>query len=285
MNQIFKSVLLLSAVGAALSGLLLLLKPITRKAFGSTWQYYIWLLVLVIMLLPVQFDRLSKTEATPFLTSAAPSVMPVENIQPQRQDGSAQQEIPLQAPVQERNIQIRGINLNIIDVLILLWMLGSAIFLSGAVISYIRFIHILRNHSTLISCSALEYIKAKKHIKRNIRVRRTNLLTAPLMVGLIRPVLLLPDAPLEKEELNYILLHELTHFKRHDLWYKWFALLVNAVHWFNPVIYFVVRQINQECELSCDLSVIKQMSIEEKKGYMNTIIGLAARKKGGTVNV
>ena len=61
MEQIFKSVLLLSAVGTILSVALLLLKPVTKRVFGSQWQYYIWLCVLVVMMLPVSFKMPVKT--------------------------------------------------------------------------------------------------------------------------------------------------------------------------------------------------------------------------------
>ena len=51
--QLFKSLLLQSAIGAILTLVLLLLKPVTQRIFGSCWQYYIWLCVLLVMILPI----------------------------------------------------------------------------------------------------------------------------------------------------------------------------------------------------------------------------------------
>lgn len=59
--QAFKSILLMSAVGSLLSVFWLCLKPITRKVFSPRWQYYIWLTVLIVMILPVHFNVPSRT--------------------------------------------------------------------------------------------------------------------------------------------------------------------------------------------------------------------------------
>lgn len=52
MREIFKTVLMLSAEGAVLTLLLMILKPYTSKKFSARWQKYIWLAVIVCMLVP-----------------------------------------------------------------------------------------------------------------------------------------------------------------------------------------------------------------------------------------
>ena len=75
-----------------------------------------------------------------------------------------------------------------------------------------------------------------------------------------------------------VLLHELTHYKRKDLLVKWFAVLVNAVHWFNPLCYLACAALSEACEVSCDMAVTKNMTEEEQKLYMQTILHLAAER-------
>src|SRR5699024_325077 len=94
----------------------------------------------------------------------------------------------------------------------------------------------------------------------------------PLIVGLINPTLYLPEYEISDNDLNYILMHELTHYKRHDLLYKWFAMFVLSIHWFNPLIYVVSKQIDEECEISCDYEVCKNLSDNDKKYYMAMIL-------------
>ncbi len=81
-------------------------------------------------------------------------------------------------------------------------------------------------------------------------------LDSPVMTGMISPVILLPDMAFTEEELSMILRHELVHWKRRDIWYKFVLLLANAVHWFNPLVWVMARQADQDIEISCDGAVL-----------------------------
>ena len=74
--------------------------------------------------------------------------------------------------------------------------------------------------------------------------------------------------------MRMVFLHELTHYKRKDLLIKWLSLFVNAVHWFNPLAYLLCANVSEACEVSCDMEVTKNMSDEEQKVYMKTILDL-----------
>ena len=78
--------------------------------------------------------------------------------------------------------------------------------------------------------------------------------------------------------MRMVLLHELTHYKRKDLIIKWLAVLVNSVHWFNPLCYIACANLSEACEVSCDMSVTKNMSQDEQKLYMQTILDLAEER-------
>jgi len=56
MAQIFTSFLLISAIGTVLAGVLAILRPLTRKIFSANWHYYMWLVVLVVMIMPVRLN-------------------------------------------------------------------------------------------------------------------------------------------------------------------------------------------------------------------------------------
>lgn len=83
-----------------------------------------------------------------------------------------------------------------------------------------------------------------------------------MVMGLWKPVVILPDIPLENKELDMILTHKLVHLKRRDFLVKLMVLLVKTVHWFNPLVYFLSRQLNTLCELSCDEKVVREMDTE-----------------------
>jgi len=75
-----------------------------------------------------------------------------------------------------------------------------------------------------------------------VRLEESPLVNTTLLVGALRPVIVLPCGITQEECLRDILAHELTHARRHDLLYKWFAAAVTSLHWFNPLMPLVRRR-------------------------------------------
>ncbi|NYB73460.1 LCP family protein [Sedimentibacter hydroxybenzoicus DSM 7310] len=281
MSQIFTSVLLMSAVGSVLILVLLMLKPFTKKVFGSHWQYYIWLAVLIVMIIPLRIQ----------LPSAPVEISPEELSIPELQTNEVQ--IVEQEPVEASNGQnmntvetpfklsdtIKGVHAGHYNIIIYIWATGAALFFMYGLFKYGLFVNILRRSSVKISCPEMTKALKETQMKNKVNVYVTDFIDAPMMVGLFRTSMWLPNHALSEKEFHYILMHELTHLKRHDLLYKWFALAVSSIHWFNPLAHFAVKQINEECEISCDLAVTTTMNNEDKNGYMNTILNFISANK------
>ena len=156
------------------------------------------------------------------------------------------------------------IPINIVRLSGFLCLAVAALLLGYKMTRYVAFLLAIKRNS--ISDYSME------NIPKRLTVRKTELLDAPLIVGLIKPVLYLPQTEIKEEGLNYILLHELTHYRRYDLLYKWFAMIVSCVHWFNPFVYIVSKQIDEECEVSCDYEVCRKLTEPQKKDYMAMIL-------------
>ncbi len=95
-----------------------------------------------------------------------------------------------------------------------------------------------------------------------------------MLVGAFFPAIYIPCREIPDENMRMVLLHELTHYKRKDLFVKWLSVFANAAHWFNPLAYILRANIAEACEVSCDMEVTKNMSADEQKLYMQTIIDL-----------
>lgn len=67
-------------------------------------------------------------------------------------------------------------------------------------------------------------------------------------------------------------LDELTHYRRMDFLYKWLAKITVCFHWFNPSAYWVRRQINRDCEFSCDEAVVSCLNDGERRIYGSTLL-------------
>lgn len=273
MTHIFVTFLLTSAIGTILSLILLFLRPFTKKVFSAAWHYYIWLVVLAVMIFPVRFNMTeyivsdNYTEETLIITENQ-----VENIQLSDET----------SVTVEDNTHMQGVDLSpayfktaedyILDnlsAISLIWMFIATVLFFIKITGYINFKRKISKFSEPISCPEI-----KLYTKRNIRVRVSEKICTPLVTGVISPILLLPKRDFTKEQLGNILSHEITHIRRNDILYKGGVSLVKCIHWFNPAIYFISRQIGVDCEISCDLTVVENMDDREKYDYIDTILSL-----------
>lgn len=95
---------------------------------------------------------------------------------------------------------------------------------------------------------------------------------SPFLAWLGRPCVLLPAAAFAPEQLKAALLHELTHYKRRDLASKALLQLVLCVHWFNPLVYRLVRLAQQDCELACDEGVLARLDPAQRLAYGDALL-------------
>ena len=270
---IFKAFLLTSLVGTALTLLLTAIKPITRKFLSSKWHYYLWLIVLVAMIVPFRFTEPVNQQLNENITIYSP-------IQEFSRSGAEEKVLE---PEDNQLSIIESLKLYVdskAHILAMIWMAGACLLFLSKLLSYGLFMVELRKNSEVISCPEL-----KRFTDKNIITRVGDRFSSPLMVGIFRPILLLPKVSMTEEQLGNVLSHEMIHYKRKDILYKWFVCLVKCVHWFNPVIYYVSKQVDIECEISCDAAVVKDMTDEEQTRYIDTIITLLAAGKRKPVTI
>ncbi len=275
LGEIFKAFLITSLAGSALTALITLLKPLTKRVFGYSWNYYIWLAALIVMILPVRFTLPQSGAGIPVINMRTEQT---NQITTQADIADADRNVNTVNTITAVHKATDFINMivaNRMNYLAVIWLLGIAVLLIINIGGYIRLTAKIHRNSVVISCP-----EVKNYTGRKITVRTGKELSSPFMLGLFRPTLVLPDTELDETQLNNILRHETTHFKRKDILYKWFAVIVKCIHWFNPMIYYAVRQINTECEISCDLSVVSGMNDSERISYVNTILSLVS---GGRV--
>ncbi len=269
---VFTTVLLLSALGFAIVAALLLLKPVMTRFFPARLQYAAWIIAGVFMLVP--FWRFVSVDTERFIP---------EQTRTGQTETAAEEPHETAAPViiDHTPIKYREIELapekrvRLMDLLAYIWLAGAGIFMLSAAASYALFLTKRRKSSLNMEGNAvLEHVKNELKIKRRIRVRTSPEVKSPMLVGALFPVIYLPMTRLTDEQLRMIFLHELTHYRRGDLLVKWFSLPVNALHWFNPMAYLFAANVNESCEIACDMAVTRNMSDDERKLYMATILDL-----------
>ena len=268
-GELFKALLITSLAGSALAVVISLLRPVTKKLFGYSWHYYIWLCVLFVMLMPVRFN-VNTMPAPNIATQTVQTQQTVVDERPEITENVVQT-APAQKPqlLQKATVIWDRIIYNRMNILAYLWLIGAIALMLLNVVRYVRLNIKIRKNSEVISCP-----ETGAYTDRKINVRVWENVASPFITGIFRPMLILPKTELSEEQLHNILRHEMTHFKRHDILYKWFAEFVKCVHWFNPISWYVSKQIASECEISCDMSVTKNMTDSEEMSYVSTILSL-----------
>jgi bla regulator protein BlaR1 len=99
--------------------------------------------------------------------------------------------------------------------------------------------------------------------------------TTPALVGIRQPRILLPSdwqTRFTDRSLRHVLLHELHHIRHRDLLWNWAATAVQALHWFNPLVWFVVSRFQADRELRCDAGALAILSPAERLDYGHTLL-------------
>jgi len=106
--------------------------------------------------------------------------------------------------------------------------------------------------------------------------------TSPMLVGVIRPMIVLPESILARlgpDELRMILAHELVHWRRYDTWVGWLQVFVQGVFWFHPLVWLANARIRHERECACDETVLREARCD-RDGYGETIIRVLTAARG-----
>lgn len=270
MEHIFLSLLKVSVTTGILIAVVLLFSTLINKHFIAKWKYWVWLLLAVRLLIPFN----------PTISSA-----PVQIPIPQQVYGPVSM-TPRSAALAPQIVQAAPVmpnpdpaaifhELTILETLSIVWVIGIMAFFLWQMITYLRCKHQIvrwgRAAGNRRLLTVFDQLCAEMGIHTNITLLVNQHVSSPMMIGFFKSYLILPGEDYSDSDLVYILRHELVHFKRHDLLYKLLVLAANAVHWFNPAVYLLLREAGKDLEIACDEEVIRGLSSEARREYSDAI--------------
>ena len=252
-------------------------KAFFRGRTNHRWKYYIWLIIIARLLIPLTPDIsltgtiFEKTdivmeqivETTP--TDGTVNITPVEKDNYDTNDNS-----DTTFSLIHSFISVLFQNLGII------WLVVSLILLIRKITIYQGFVKYIKAGREEVS--SIELLNTLSRLGTQIGVNcpvefyTNELISSPLLIGFFRPCIILPTTNISEDDLKYTLLHELTHFKRKDMFYKWLVQITICLHWFNPLVYIMGHEISRECELSCDEEMIRTLNEKERRKYGDTLL-------------
>ncbi len=287
-----KTLLVLTLSGSGLALLLLGLRYVALRRMPSTVYYYAWLLVLLRFALPLPglipttvetraADTPVYSETTEqdyreqipvFPQNAVPAGEPIAAAESQISVQAAEMpetQTSVSAPKTTHSMDWRSPKL-----WLSVWAFGTALSLGLTVLAYLRFTIRLRHELHRPDRFTRELYASIPG--RKPALFRSNAIRTPLMFGVFSPKIIVPEREYDEELLLNILRHEITHYRRFDTLYKWVAVAILSAHWFNPLSWFIRKELNRACELSCDEMLLRSMTRREKQSYGNTLLSMAA---------
>ena len=276
MRDFLFSLFEVSLTMGAVAALLLALSPVWKRRFRPQWRYWAWLLVALRLAVPLNIPL---PQAPVTLEAPAPvelsaawvdegaegfrgvefAARPAEDLPADRQTGTSQAEGAGASPA------ATGFSLTLAEAAFAVWLAGAAGVLAVQLARYAAF----RRHTRRWSAPAGEY--------EGIPVQICALLSAPVLVGLARPRILLPEG-LTGEKRAYALAHEAAHAKRRDLWYKALLLWVCALHWFNPLVWALRRSAERDVEICCDAAALAGRDEGWRQGYGAALLSFVSAR-------
>lgn len=300
MKSIFFMIMSLSITATIMIGIIMIIKYWSIKRFSKTWHYYVWVLVVARLLIPFSFSielpvTIMNKQNNVFEAESENNTIQRDNHKEiYREDVGTNNRTYSKENNQsvdyiaKDNISSRFEGIKIVENkvtgiitqgLSVGWIIVSLGMVLYQIHKYLKYKKcIIKRNRKITNPEVLEVIQRvliELKLKNIPEIYINELVLSPVYVGTIRGMILLPNRNIPKEELYYTLYHELTHFKRKDMVYRWIVKVIVCVHWFNPLIHWMESEINHMCELSCDEAIIKKLSSKEIKQYGDTLIQAA----------
>lgn len=278
-TDVFLVFLKTSISTSVIVAVLILLSPFLNRRYASKWKYGIWMFLAMWLIIP--FSAVGgRPAAAPSQAENQDSMISKGGVDHLAGQAALPErivvELPAQVltPVSPRLPESNGITL--LDVMAYVWALGSLVFLSVHLIGYLYYKRQILQMGAGVTdaCILRQTFELKKElgIKDNLLIVKYDNVESPMILGLIKQLLVLPEEQYSSEEMFFILKHELVHCKRKDVYAKFILIVANALHWFNPVIWIMRKEAAVDMELSCDERVTRGADYAVRKAYTETLL-------------
>lgn len=277
---------------------IVLFRQLFRNKVSQRLQYGLWLLVALRLLIPIQFGQ-SDYSITALTEKIEQDSKPIQQVQQTLQEPVAgpsraelyeqllneylhKDEAPntsetpeTQKPVTpaireqiEAEVEEKITAPTLAEILTGIWIGGMGIMALWFLITNLSFLHRAKRNSTIWEGSA------------PVQVRVSPNVPTPCLVGLFRPVIYLTPASIQdKNSLNHILTHELTHLRHGDHIWSLVRCVCLCVYWFDPLVWLAAILSKRDCELACDEAALKKLGDDQRIAYGKTLLATVTQSR------
>lgn len=263
--------------------LFMMLSPLVVRRYAAKWKYWVWLFLALWLIVPVKEigGRFLNSKTAVVSEDARDTIADAEYTA-----SPIMIEIPTRMTTGILSLSEESKRtVTALDIIAVVWCLGGIAFISAHMLSYLHYRKRLMRQGMPIEdeeiAGLLSELKNELGIKGGISLWKYSRAASPMLMGFFKPVIVLPKEDYSRDELFFILKHELIHYKRHDIWLKLLLVVAKGIHWFNPVVWMMQREAVIDMEMSCDERVIKNAGYDVKKAYTETLLSTIHRQYAG----
>lgn len=277
-----------SLMGSILIVLIILVRLTFKKRLSTHCQYLIWFLLIVRLIIPYAPE--SSISIFNVFLHLNIKTWPghVIGVQTNSQaTWSTDSQLPISTTVNDADDYTHRIERSFFDsnenIVFGIWLIGALSLTIYTITLTARMRRILKNGAKVTDVGAIglfEECKLALNIKSTPVLIESSVIRSPMAAGTLRPHIILPSGivtELSQEKLRFIILHELAHLQRKDIYVNWITTLLQIFHWFNPLMWYAFNQMREDRELACDANVLSVLKPDEYKSYGDAIICLLER--------
>lgn len=153
----------------------------------------------------------------------------------------------------------------IVNYMRVIWLIGMVVMFAVVVVSNLIFTGRLMSSRKLAGKSG------------RINIYNTDAVDSACLYGVFHPAVYVNNKAGDNE---FIISHELTHYRHRDNWWALVRMLCVCIYWFNPLVWMAAHFHKEDCELFCDEAVIRNCSASERQKYGEVLLNAAARHSG-----
>lgn len=291
-----------SIMASILVGLILCIKVLFRNKLTPRWQYMLWIILIVRLVLPWSPDSSysiysvltyksddafisSQNHVVSFLSKERMQELKgIDNKQVLTQEdtytSSSTQTDQANKTQTHNNEKQDDETISFYTVFISIWLSGVILLSVATFVMNRRLLLYIKKQPVITDekiVQIFEKCKQSMSIQRNIPLFVSGKVSSPTVFGFIRPKLLLSSVHmkiLDEQQLRYIFYHELAHIKRRDVGVNWLMHGLLILNWFNPILWYAYSCMREDQELACDALALTCIDAEEQIAYGHTIISL-----------
>lgn len=281
LSQIFNWVLVSSIMGSVLVGIILFARLVLRNKITPRWQYMLWLIIMVRLLLPTAPEMPFSVYNLFFVnredsTSVHVTTVKYEkiNVTGETKIIKEQKEVSPQSETEEDH------PFSFYNFALYTWLFGAGC-LSIFILFQNRCLRKYIKKQPLVTDQRIIHIfdicKQIMSIKRNIPIIVAGDVSSPTVFGVIKPKVLLSDKHirmLDDDQLQFVFYHELAHVKRNDIGTNCLMNILLILHWFNPILWYAYYRMREDQEIACDAFALSYIDCKQRVHYGHTIINL-----------